>query len=70
MYAPIHSSKVFERVAEQIEKRILDGNRLDAGNAAGGLCLLTPPPVTGAFFGQPYCADRAARKDLNRKGRP
>ena len=25
MYAPIHSSKVFERVAEQIEKRILDG---------------------------------------------
>lgn len=25
MYVPIHSSKVFERVAEQIEKRILDG---------------------------------------------
>src|SRR5258708_407081 len=25
MYAPIHSVKVFERVAEQIEKRILDG---------------------------------------------
>ncbi len=25
MYAPIHSAKVFERVAEQIEKRILDG---------------------------------------------
>ncbi|MEO8956999.1 MAG: FadR/GntR family transcriptional regulator [Ktedonobacteraceae bacterium] len=25
MYVPIHSAKVFERVAEQIEKRILDG---------------------------------------------